>query len=409
MPGLRRPSIQAVAIALATLLATFGAATNALVNLTHQTAPEVALALNGDDPVALIRKAQVDLAAGTLPPGGNRALLDIVRRSIAQAPLNAPALRLYGLSSAANSDLPGVRAQMAVSDRIERRDAATQLWLIEDAVNRNDVSAALRHYDTALRIEQSTRTVLYPVLTDALQSPVIRQRFARYLDAPPPWLESFLRFAVSNTREPTAIADLARIAGGFPDGGAYSSLDRELLTQLVAFKEFPAAIAHYRRIKGAPKAVTGALDLTQASTDQAFAPVTWQPFSIEGIETFLLAAPPGEGAVEIEAEMVAGYKGSVARKLLALKPGKYVLSAQMRAQDFGSFDRAGWQIACAGATPSAPLLTKTVDLAEKMTLTGALTIPANCPVQLVTVTADTTVRSGYITLILAEAKVSPAR
>ncbi|QUL37317.1 hypothetical protein [Erythrobacter sp. JK5] len=408
MARLPRPSGRLLGFIAGTLLVAYGAATSAAVNVFHTKLPAVALSIDSDDPVALVRNAQIDLAAGDMPAGGNDAILGIVRRSVSDQPINAPAFRLYGLASATNADLPGVREQMAVSERMERRDAAAQLWLIEDAVQRNDVAAALRHYDTALRIEQSTRAVLYPVLTDALESETIRERFVPYMQAPPPWLESFLRFAVSNTRDPVAVADLARLSGGFPDGAAYSSLDRELLTQLVASEDYEAAIAHYARIGAADQSVPRTLALTGESTSEAYSPITWQQFSIEGIEPFVLASPAGEGRVEIEAEMEAGYSGPVARKLIALKPGRYAFTANLRSDDFGTQDRGSWRIVCPASTGAAPLVDAEFDFEETIEIGAGFTVPAGCPVQLVLVSAATMVRSGYVTLVLAEARLVPA-
>ncbi|MEM8724878.1 MAG: hypothetical protein AAGE86_05065 [Pseudomonadota bacterium] len=408
MARLPRPTGRLLTAVAGSLLVAYGAATSAAVNVFHSDLPALALSIDDDDPVALVRNAQINLAAGAVPAGGDNAILGIVRQSVSDLPINAPAFRLYGLSSAANADLPGVREQMAVSERMERRDAAAQLWLIEDAVERNDVAGALRHYDTALRIEQSTRAVLYPVLTDALESETIRERFTGYMQSRPPWLESFLRFAVSNTKDPVAIAELARISDGFPKGSAYSSLDRELLTQLVASEDYREAIDHFRRIDGADEAVASGLELTASSTAEAYNPVTWQPFSIDGIEPFVLAAPQGDGLVEIEAEMEAGYTGPVARKLLALEPGSYSMSAKLRAEDFGTQDQGTWRIVCAGNQSADPLVNEVFDFADDMDVAASFTVPSDCPAQLVLLTADTRVRTGYLKLVLAEAELSPA-
>jgi len=408
MSRFSRPSGRLLAAIAGSLLVAYGAATSAAVNVFHTELPALALSFDDDDPVALIRDAQINLAAGAIPPGGNDAILGVVRQSVSDLPINAPAFRLYGLASATNADLPGVREQMAVSERMERRDAAAQLWLIEDAVERNDITRALQHYDTALRIEESTRAVLYPALTDAMESDVIRRRFLPYMESRPPWLESFLRFAVSRTKDPVAIAELAKLSKGFPKGSAYSSLDRELLTQLVASEDFAEAIAHFRRIDAVEKNVASSLELTTASTSETFRPITWQPFSINGIEPFVLAAPAGGGKVEIEAEMEAGYTGPVARKVIALKPGRYAMSAKFRSEDFGTQDQANWRTFCAGSRGADPLVNEVFDLAEEMAINTSFTVPADCPVQLVLVSVDTTIRTGYLTFVIAEASLSSA-
>lgn len=408
MSRLPRLSGRLLAAIAGTLLVAYGAASSAAVNVFHSDLPALALSIDDDDPVALVRNAQINLAAGAIPNGSDNAILGVVRQSVSDLPLNAPAFRLYGLASATNADLPGVREQMAVSERMERRDAAAQLWLIEDAVERNDIASALRHYDTALRITESTRAVLYPVLTDAMESELIRERFVPYMQSPAPWLESFLRFAVSNTTDPVAIAELARISDGFPEGPAYSSLDRELLTQLVAKEDYQEAMAHFRRIEGVEAAITTDLAVTAKSTAEAYSPVTWQPFSIDGIEPFILASPAGNGQVEIEAEMEAGYSGPFARKLIALEPGRYSLAARLRAEDFGTQDQASWRLFCAGSAGAEPLVSEVFDLGKDIAISAEFTVPDGCPAQLVLISADTTVRTGYLKLVLAEAALTPS-
>jgi len=403
-----RLSRRSLAVLAGTALLAYGAGSSAAVNVFHARAPSLALALDGDDPVALVRDAQMRISAGATRDGEADSIRSVVARSVRELPLNGPAFRLYGLASAANSDLPGVRAQMALSDRMERRDVAAQLWLIEDAVEQNEIERALSHYDKALRIRESSRAILYPALTGAMTSPLIRERFVPYMQDPAPWLESFLRYAVSKSDDPVAIAALVRAAGGFPDGPAFATRDTELLGQLVATGEYEAAIAHYRGIEGSDPGVLTSLALTAASTDNARAPVTWQPFQIDGIEPYILGASDGEG-VEIEADLEAGYKGPIARKLLALAPGRYDIEAGMRAEDFRRGDNARWTIVCAGQESQPVLLDEEVALGETMRLSARMTVPADCPVQTVQVNASTRFGSGFVTLVLAKARISPAQ
>ena len=82
----------------------------------------------------------------------------------------------------------------------------------------------------------------------------------------------------------------------------------------------------------------------------------------------------------------------------------------MRAEDWGPSDQGSWRIICAGSAPSAaPLLAETFDLADEIAVKGAFTVPASCPVQMAVVSADTTVRTGYVKLILAEAVLTGGR
>ncbi|MEO0462632.1 MAG: hypothetical protein AAF127_05850 [Pseudomonadota bacterium] len=403
-----RVSAKGIAFAIAAVLGAGAALANASVNMLHTRAPAAALVIDANDPVALIRDAQTRIVAGDPQVTSDAAMLSIVQRSVRRLPINGPAFRLYGLSNSTGTSLGAMRAQMEVSDRMERRDLGAQLWLIENAVELNNVDRALRHYDKALRIEESSRALLYPVLTDALNSALIRERFVPYLAANPGWLESFLRYAVSNSSDRVSLSQLAKANGGWPKGQAFSSLDTELLTGLIADAEYEEAAAHFRRIEGVDAGILASLDLTDASTNWRLAPMTWQPYKVPGIETYVLASPQGGGAVEIEAEIEAGYTGSVARKFMALVPGRYRITAQMRAEDFSRQDVLRWGLTCAGKPGIGPVFREDVAFSEDMALDTTLTVPANCPVQALMISADTLVTTRYVKLVLASAKIAPA-
>ncbi|MEL7518285.1 MAG: hypothetical protein AAFN48_04960 [Pseudomonadota bacterium] len=405
-----RLSAKTLALGVFGALGAIAALANASVNALHTRMPDWALAIDGDDPVALIRRAELNLAAGGEDARDAATVLSVVQRSVRRLPINGPAFRLTSLSRVSGDDLDAMRAQMRVSDRMERRDIGAQLWLIESAVEANDVNAALRHYDTALRISEASRALLYPPLTSAMESPLIRERFGAIMASNPPWLASFLRFAISKTDNPVALAQLVRTSGGWPEGEATSSLDTELLARLVGNGDFGEAVAHFRRIDGAEASLLTSLQLTDASTDQSLAPIAWQPFQIDGIETYILASGERANTVEIEAEMETGYSGPVARTFLALEPGVYRLSAGLRADDFSSSDQARWTLECAGAegggeSDGAPLLAQVMALAENMALDAPFIVPDDCPVQLVTVSAKTRVTTRYARLVIVSAEV----
>ena len=118
----RRPSIKALALGAAALLGSAAALANAGVNMLHTRAPDLALMIDPTDPVALVRRAELAVAAGDQRAAGDAAMLSALQRSVRGMAINGPAFRLYGLNRAANADLEAVRAQMVVSDRMERRD-----------------------------------------------------------------------------------------------------------------------------------------------------------------------------------------------------------------------------------------------------------------------------------------------
>ncbi len=395
------------AIAAISVYVAYSATIHTIVFLTQYRNPTTALRFEPHNPVALVRDAQLRLATGRSSSLNRQDLLDIARDSIRKLPINAAAFRLFTVMNTFGSDLGEVREQIAMSDRLSRRDLATQLFLIEDSVGRNDIAAALHHYDTALRVKQSSRALLYPVLTDAMEVPAIRKRFLPYMADPPPWLESFLRFAVSNTDDPSAIAAMAINAKGFPTASAYQSLNAELLARLVAGADLKGAVHYFRSIKGADKDLLTTLEMTDSTSASQFAPISWQPIAIDGIDPVFVAV--GGKVLELETTMDSGYQGQVARKLIALPAGRYSLLVPIRSEDFAKSDVLTWMISCNGSTEGVTPFSATTNLASEFQIAGSFAIPEGCPVQMVTVTARTSMRHTAVTLNISSPKLERLR
>lgn len=398
------PAILGVA---ATLALTWGAISQT-VGFTFQSRnPQLALKLDADNPVALVRDAQTQIATGGAQGEGRDAVLSAARTSIRELPLNAAAFRLYGLVQSANSDLAATGRQVALADRLSRRDLGAQLFLIEDAVRRNDVAGALRHYDTALRVEESSRAILFPILTEAMREPVIRRHFRPYMKDPPPWLEAYLRFAIGNASQPTAIAALATESGGFPQGAVFASRNKEMLSVLVGAGQHREAIAFYRSIDDADAAVLRSIGFGENTTNSAYTPITWQPFELDGLDALFLA---GEGGtLELEARVESGYSGPILRKLLALPRGQYRFSTQHRSEGYQPFDTLRWQAICVGSTTGALALDEGADIAAEVSVTGTLDVGDDCAQQMLTLSIDTRASPGDVELIVKSPSLSAAR
>lgn len=367
-------------------------------------APSLALQLDEDNPVALVRDAQMRIAAGgTAEAGQGDAVLAAARRSVAQLPLNADAFQLYGLIQLANADPSAMSRQVAMADRLSRRDLGSQLFLIEDAVRRNDVAAALRHYDTAMRVQESSRAILFPILTEALSEPAIRQRFLPYMTSSNPWLEPFLRFAIGNASEPESIAALAIEAGGFPEGDRFATRDRELLAVLIGNGDYGMALRLFRSVANVDSGVLTQAGFTEAATDPAVAPFTWQPITVAGIDPIFLA---GNGdTLDLEARLDSGYDGWVVRKLFTLAPGAYTFQSALGSRGAQPNDTARWQIRCVDGGGEAELLVASTRLGEESTVGGRFTVPADCTMQQVLLSATTQVSAQDVTLTVSSPRL----
>ena len=394
MTALKRIGWRALAVGLVAIVFAILAARDALAFAMQGASPEIALRMDPGNPVALTRSAEVRLAAGD--EAMDSAQVDrIARASIRRLPLNAEAFRLFGLAASADADLELLSERMALAGQLSRRDLSTQLFLIEDAVRRNNIADALESYDTALRSEESSRNVLYPVLTEAMREPLIRRKFLPYIRSTPPWLESFLRYAVSNSTTPAAMADLALEAGGFPQGDEFSSLHTELLSVLAENGEYLKAIRYYRSLKDADQKSLLDLAMSDGSTNGAYAPISWQPYAVEGIDAVWVSE--GRNRVSLDVSLDAGFSGPIARKVLALQPGTYVVNAPFESDSHEIDEALIWRISCQNGTKR---LDTEADLSGKGSLRGQFTVPAGCPVQMVDISVRTRPGMGSIKLLL---------
>lgn len=346
----------------------------------EQRDPALALRLDRDNPEALIGQSEAVLS----DPGAsldNEEVLAAARASIGVLPLNAPAFRMFASSSATSDGIEQFESQVAMSDRLSRRDLATQLFLIEAAVQNRDIRAAMRHYDTAMRIRESSRGLLLPVLSSAIRSPDIRGEIVPYLRDRAPWIGEFIRHAIANANDPRDVVRLIDEGGGMPQGEFFAKLHTQLLSRFVNEGDLAGAKAYFETVRPEGRDILDSLAMTAASTATLYAPVTWQVFTVGSVESMFFALP--DGGFELSSEIEPGFSGPIARRLTALSPGDYRVSAPVRAEDVAPGAMIALQVAC----DDGPILNQSIEIGDGGPLTADFTVPAGCATQLVTLSA----------------------
>lgn len=218
----------AVRVAVVLLLLVVGglAVRNALALALATTRPETAMRFAPGNAVVLgqaaIVKAQVEQTAA-----GRRDTAALARRAIAADPTSATALTALGLVT----PMAGAGPIMRASEALSRRSLPAQLWLIEEAVTRDDVDGALRHYDTALRTSRQAPALLFAILVEAVGDEELLPAIARRLSLRPEWGPLFLQqLAQSGTALPNiarlfaTLAQLRIDAGDAATGALYARL-----------------------------------------------------------------------------------------------------------------------------------------------------------------------------------------
>lgn len=406
-PARRARLVRIVAVALAALSLAVWSFANALVNVNHFKRPDVALRVSPSDPVAL-----ASLGSSMLAQGGPTALVnpdvsELASSSLRNLALNSAALQLLGMSTAASGDVATARKQFTLASRISRRDLGTQLWMIEDAVAREDIPSALVHYDIALRTKNQAQELLFPVLTSALEDERIWPAFLPYIRERAPWLGAFFRHAIRNSQHPEAFAKLALRAGGLPPGEEFLGLQQELISRLIAERQFSTARNYYLTAKRASPRVFAAAELNSVTTDSRFPPITWHPAANEAVRASILTAEKGDGLV-IAGSIESGASGLVARKMLMLPTGAYTLTARHSLRDDAEGAEVRWTVTCASAEKPEDLFSSTVPATRKPSIfIGSFSIPARCSAQFLNLWGSGGVATGGAEILVEKVAVRP--
>jgi hypothetical protein len=343
--------------------------------LLRSGSPDTALRVAPWDAYALARAAD-RRATVTAPDSATafRPIGDMARRAVTRDPTIATAWRTLGLVRAVSGDQQQAAALMGAAERISRRDLPTQLWLIEAAVNRNDIHGALVHYDTAMRTKPSSTGLLIPIMVGALDTPDVRPAIARLLAANPPWAGDFLYALAQRPPAEGATAALFRAmrsAGRVPAGAATDAV----IPALVARRRFAEAAAVLAAVESRPTS-----RLRDGGFDQpgSYAPFDWQLGENELAGE--VRSRPDRTDPALFADVGSSTAGVVAQQLTTLRPGRYQFRFHAGPSDLHQPDAIEWRLTCADAGSSIGQIT--VRLTTQGTQAHDFTVPSsNCPAQ----------------------------
>lgn len=317
-------------LAAASAFLAWNACALAIVGVTRLGNPELAVEFDSSDSKALAAIADAELLKIGNGERSNRSLKDvddIIRRSLMREAINPRAVRGAGLTSElGHQKAVHTASLLAIAQSLTRRDLATNLWFIENEVNREDISGAMKYYDIALRTDEASQTLLFSILTRALDDEAIRVEFAKYVRAKPPWLSGMLNYSIANSEQPENVADAVERAGGMPVGLRFENLEQALIGRMIETSELESAKRFYLSTKGAQPGVLTSLEMTSETADPAKFPFTWGGTKSATVEGTFGANGHGNHQ-SLLGIATTGERGLIARKLLFLKPGSYEFTA----------------------------------------------------------------------------------
>ena len=154
-----------------------------------QSHPDAALSLVADQPVALNRRAQQELAE---PDGNLDSAREWAQRALRASPLNAHAVSLLGLIAEREGDQKSAEALMRIASARTWRDQTADEWLLNNEAHRSDYANALPYADALLRIGYDFQPEFFPVLASFTVDPRAFQALTAFLATAPPWRSWFL-------------------------------------------------------------------------------------------------------------------------------------------------------------------------------------------------------------------------
>jgi hypothetical protein len=167
---------------------------NAVKSYLRKADPKAAYSAHPSDGLAAVNAFAAELTTNPqfiIPSRG----ADAARASLMSRPLNASLLSFYGLRAASIGKSGLASALMASADAASRRDAFSQLWMIEQKSGADDVRGAVSHYNALLSVHPAMQATLLPVLVSAVAYPEVRAAIRPYLNPETSWSAPFLDLA----------------------------------------------------------------------------------------------------------------------------------------------------------------------------------------------------------------------
>jgi hypothetical protein len=274
---------------------------------------------------------------------------DAARASLVSRPLNASLLSFYGLRAASIGQSGLANDVMASADAVSRRDAFSQLWMIEQKSGADDVKGAVSHYNALLSVHPETHATLLPVLMSALAYPEVRVAIRPYLNPETRWSAPFLDLA-SQSVEVGQYRDLVQPLASRLRGDEYAVSNARIVHRMLQSGLAGDAWKLFSRV--APDVDVGAFRTfapSGASLDPKWQPLSWTLGQSDDIS----ANVDGDGTIDVTVAPTA--RGLIAsRDVAVISSSTYVLEHRSMYEPGSPRASLRWSVSC--VAPNGPQL-----------------------------------------------------
>ncbi len=304
----------------------------------------------------------------------------LARSAVRDDPTVVGAVATLGLEAQLRGNDRQADRLLAYSQRLSRRNLATQVWALERAKARGDASAVVREYDQIFRTSEAARPVYFPALGAGLVDRPVRAALVRTLAGQPDWGGAFLASIVTPPADPLLVARFFQElrAANVP---VWTGASAGLIAGLLAKEHYDTAWEYYASIRPSADR-TRSRDAAFASDLDIPSAFDWKVLSNPGLSASVQRS--GSAGV-FEYSAAASVGGPVLTQAQALPKGRYIL----RGRGSGARQPAGWQpywsLSCVDGRELGRVPLPSADKSD-VQFAGELSVPAQCPLQSLTLT-----------------------
>jgi len=346
--------------------------------------PQLALQAAPFDAAARTKLATLLVEADETKPEARELALDAIRRD----PIQPAALRVLAQSLDPAKDRSGNAAMALIeqSQRLSRRDVATQMWLIDHYSRLGDVEAAVRQIDVVLRSSETARPAVFPVLELAGSDPRGRRIVMRTLARKPNWARPFAAYAAQAGPN---LEFAVEITAPLLDSSKRDDRDwyQALMNRLVQGGRLDLAWDIYRQ-RGLAPAGAAASTVRNGGFENAEdgSPFDWYFAQESELWSSRDRIEGGDGLV-LELAAYNGRSGDVAHQYIRLAPGPHRLRARLGEVPAERRERPEIRLECVSAGGGMRLATLIPERAgaAPSELSATFAVPSNCRFQIISI------------------------
>lgn len=366
-------TIKRVVIGAVSLLGAIHVGVYSRAAVAAQNMPDRALSIRPHDGIALTAKFTREMEENPqFAPSVSDARA--VAASLRMRPLSEGALRILGSSFEIAGKDRRALAAMSLANRVSRHDLLNQMWLIENAVQKEDIPSAVAHYHNALSVKEGAGAILYPVLANALAFPEVRNALRPYVAKPARWIPAFLSVA-STKADAGALKSLILPVASKLNGEAYTSTSANLLYRLVLADDvMGASNLAARMVPGFKPATFSDLRMSSQTTDPRLGLLGWSLPQTDSVSSILDEG----GFLSVNVSPLA--RAVAAERDIIVVPGQtYNISQLVTSDTSGGRAESNLNVGCVSGAKLTPVLSQQIlgRLADPAS-SSQFSVPANC-------------------------------